>query len=75
MNTPDTFCPDAADDLAELAAGIRTWARELGFQSLGICGTDLAPHDRRLRDWLGAGLHGELGYMARHGARRWRPSG
>jgi len=60
--------------MTELAARIRDWSQELGFQSVGICGTDLAPHDQRLREWLDAGLHGELGYMSRHGARRWHPA-
>ena len=33
----------------------------------------LAPHDRRLREWVGAGLHGDMDYMERHGEKRWRP--
>jgi epoxyqueuosine reductase len=73
MTTHESHAPHDADPLARLAAQIRGWASELGFQSLGICGTDLAPHDQRLRDWLESGLHGELDYMARHGSRRWRP--
>ena len=56
-----------------LAHRIRNWARELGFQSMGIAGIDLAPHDTRFRDWLARGHHGEMEYMQRHGERRWRP--
>ena len=73
MTTTDPARDDAASAMAALGTDIRAWARELGFPSLGICGTDLAPHDERLRQWVAQGLHGELDYMARHGARRWRP--
>ncbi len=73
MTTTDPARNDAAGAMAALATDIRAWARELGFPSLGICGTDLAPHDERLRQWVAQGLHGELDYMARHGAKRWRP--
>ncbi|MBK6280457.1 MAG: tRNA epoxyqueuosine(34) reductase QueG [Gammaproteobacteria bacterium] len=73
MITTDTAREDATGSLAALAVAIRAWARELGFPSLGICGTDLSPHDERLREWVAQGLHGELDYMARHGAKRWRP--
>ena len=73
MITTDSAREDATGSLAALAVDIRAWARELGFPSLGICGTDLSPHDERLREWVAQGLHGELDYMTRHGARRWRP--
>lgn len=52
---------------------IKTCARELGFDACGITGTDLKQHPRRLRDWLAAGNHGEMTYMARHGVKRERP--
>jgi epoxyqueuosine reductase len=65
---------DAVDaELAGLAARIRTWGRELGFQAVGIAGTDLRLAERRLLTWLAAGWHGEMAWMARHGTRRSRP--
>jgi epoxyqueuosine reductase len=57
----------------DLASLIKTWGRELGFQQVGITGTDLSEDEWRLRRWLAAGRHGEMDYMARHGARRSRP--
>ena len=63
-----------ADGLAEWASRIKTWGRELGFQQLGICDTQLGAHERRLEDWLVDGFHGEMEYMARHGTRRSRPA-
>lgn len=59
---------------SELAALIKTWGRELGFQQIGITDIDLAGHETRLLDWLAAGFHGEMGYMARHGVKRSRPA-
>ena len=60
--------------LAELAALIKTWGRKLGFQQIGIADIDLAAAEARLLDWLAAGFHGEMDYMARHGVQRSRPA-
>ena len=57
----------------ELATQIRSWATALGFQQVGITTTELADDERRLNQWLAAGLHGEMGYMARHGSKRFHP--
>ena len=57
-----------------MASDIRDWARELGFQAVGIADTELDEHEARLLSWLDAGRHGEMDYMARHGTRRTRPA-
>ena len=49
-------------------------AAELGFARIGITGVDLAEDEARLRDWLAAGRHGDMQYMARHGSKRTRPA-
>ncbi len=59
--------------LASLADTLQDWARELGFQALGITGVDLGEHPAYLERWLAAGFHGEMDYMARHGSKRGRP--
>jgi epoxyqueuosine reductase len=61
-------------DLDRLAASIKTWGRELGFQKIGISAIDLAADEQRLLEWLAAGRHGDMAYMARHGTRRSRPA-
>jgi epoxyqueuosine reductase len=61
-------------DLARLARDIRAWGHELGFSAIGITDTELAEEETRLLAWLAAGRHGEMDYMARHGARRARPA-
>jgi epoxyqueuosine reductase len=60
-------------DLAALAAQVKDWGRELGFQKVGIAAADLPDDERRLVEWLAAGRHGEMRYMARHGVKRARP--
>ncbi len=62
-----------AIDYAALARSIKQWARELGFADTGISGVDLARDEGHLQQWLVDGHHGEMDYMARHGARRSRP--
>jgi epoxyqueuosine reductase len=60
-------------DLAALAATIKAWGRELGFQAVGIADADLSAAEPGLAAWLAGGFHGEMDYMRRHGARRARP--
>jgi len=61
-------------DHAALAQRIKDWGRELGFQSVGIADADLSGAEPRLLEWLAQGWHGEMEYMARHGALRARPA-
>jgi epoxyqueuosine reductase len=61
-------------DYAALAAKIKRWGRELGFQAVGISDTDLPAAQARLAEWLGMGWHGEMDYMARHAGLRARPA-
>src|SRR3954470_16625778 len=53
---------------------IKQWGRELGFDAVGIAGTELDAEEARLMEWLGRGWHGGMDYMARHGTRRARPA-
>jgi epoxyqueuosine reductase len=57
-----------------LAAKIKRWGEELGFQQLGIAEIALAADEAHLQTWLERGWHGEMGYMRRHGTRRSRPA-
>jgi epoxyqueuosine reductase len=60
--------------LAELAQRIREWGIELGFQQIGIADADLSHAEPRLIEWLRAGFHGDMDYMAKHGVKRARPA-
>ena len=46
----------------------------MGFDAVGFAGIDLANEEAGLAAWLEAGFHGEMNYMARHGATRARPA-
>jgi epoxyqueuosine reductase len=61
-------------DYAALAARIKDWGRDLGFQAVGIADTELGAAQTGLAEWLGMGWHGEMDYMSRHGAARARPA-
>lgn len=60
-------------DLDQLAASIKLWGRELGFQQVGITSVDLGQHEAHLQRWLDAGYQGEMDYMASHGSKRSHP--
>ncbi|HET8711821.1 MAG TPA: tRNA epoxyqueuosine(34) reductase QueG [Spongiibacteraceae bacterium] len=63
-----------ATDYGALVADIRRWGAELGFQQIAITDTDLAQHGAHLQQWLRDNFHGEMAYMADHGAMRWTPA-
>jgi epoxyqueuosine reductase len=56
-----------------LAAKIKQWGAEFGFQQVGITDCDLGEAEGHLRQWLQQGFHGEMEYMARHGDMRSHP--
>ena len=47
-------------DLAPLAAAIKAWGRELGFDAVGIANAELGAAEARLAEWLARGFHGEM---------------
>lgn len=65
---------ESPPDYAALADRIRLIAAELGFQQLGISDANAGAHEQYLQDWLDAGYHGEMEWMASHGTKRTRPA-
>lgn len=61
-------------DYVALAEQIREIAAGLGFQQVGISNPDIGEHEERLQQWLDAGYHGEMEWMASHGSKRTRPA-
>jgi epoxyqueuosine reductase len=61
-------------DLRALAQTIKRWGAELGFQRIGITDCELNDAEARLAEWLARGWHGDMDYMAAHGAKRARPA-
>ncbi|MBI4998129.1 MAG: tRNA epoxyqueuosine(34) reductase QueG [Rhodocyclales bacterium] len=62
-----------AENSRALAARIKEWGRELGFAAVRIASPDLPGAEESLAAWLAADCHGEMDYMAAHGAKRARP--
>lgn len=61
-------------DLQQLAHHIKSRAKALGFQSVGISDTELDEAEAHLMNWLDAGYQGDMEYMQRHGTKRSRPA-
>ncbi len=61
-------------DYSRLAADVKRWGIELGFQQIGISATELGDDETHLLNWLKAGRQGDMDYMQRHGTRRSRPA-
>lgn len=56
-----------------LSEDIKTYARQLGFDLVGICPAVTPTGVTPLRDWLERGFAGEMTYMKRHAAAREHP--
>jgi len=65
--------PTNPPDFNQLAAQIKLWGLDFGFQQIGISDTDLSDAEQHLHDWLEQGMHGEMQYMHAHGLKRSRP--
>lgn len=59
---------------AQFVSRLQAWGQELGFSQIGVAGVDLSDAETGLRDWLAAGYHGRMDYMASHGLKRARPA-
>ena len=59
---------------SQLVPLIQDWACELGFSQIGVSGVDLSSCEDGLLQWLAAGFHGSMDYMAAHGLKRARPA-
>ncbi|MDY0013731.1 MAG: tRNA epoxyqueuosine(34) reductase QueG [Rhodocyclaceae bacterium] len=64
---------EGAQAWADLRRRIEGWAVELGFDGISVADIDLEDAAPGLAAWLAAGFHGEMDYMGKHGAKRWRP--
>jgi epoxyqueuosine reductase len=60
---------------AELAERVRAHALELGFDAVGIARAAATPHAEQYAEWIDAGRHGDMAWMAsdRHRERRADP--
>jgi epoxyqueuosine reductase len=58
------------DDVRE---HLDAWAKELGFDALGVADAELTQPEQRLQVWLDAGHHGEMTWMQAHGRKRSHP--
>jgi epoxyqueuosine reductase len=59
---------------AEAAGAIRGKALALGFDAVGFAAAELGPEARgRLRDFLAAGQHGDMGWLAERAEQRAHP--
>jgi epoxyqueuosine reductase len=64
---------NTAASLHDLKCQLEQLAGARGFEALGVSDVDLSVDAARLARWLDVGLHGEMGYMSKHGTKRSRP--
>jgi epoxyqueuosine reductase len=68
--TTDTPSPD----FAQLAADIKVWGREFGFQQVGISDIDLGEHPQRFAGWIARGFHAGMDFLANDFEKRTQPA-
>lgn len=57
----------------DLKKKIRFWAKELGFNAIGISDTKLQAQKKNYHDWLANNFHGEMSYLERHKEFKFHP--
>jgi epoxyqueuosine reductase len=62
------------EQLAALARSIKDWGRALGFSEVRVTDVDLGAASDHLQQWLDAGFHGQMAFMAAHGSKRTHPA-
>ena len=65
---------DSTVDYAALKEKIRAAGLDLGFAAIGVARAEPGAAAQHLRDWLAAGRHGDMDYMARHAELRAEPA-
>lgn len=62
------------DYYSTLTEWIKKKARDFGFVEIGIAVTTIDPHSQaRFREWLAAGFHGQMDYLANNQQLRFNP--
>jgi epoxyqueuosine reductase len=62
------------EQLAALARSIKDWGGALGFAEVRVTDVDLGAASDYLQQWLAAGFHGQMDFMAAHGSKRTHPA-
>ena len=60
-------------DIKLIAADIKKWGVELGFQQVGFTDVDLSKYEHHLKDWIDRNYHGAMSYMAENHDKRCHP--
>ena len=60
-------------DLTQLAADIKAWGIELGFQQVTVADIDLSEYEPHLESWIAKNYHGAMDYMALNHDKRCHP--
>ena len=60
-------------DIKLIAADIKKWGVELGFQQVSFTDIDLSKYEHHLKDWIDRNYHGAMSYMAENRDKRCHP--
>jgi len=60
-------------DIKLIAADIKKWGVELGFQQVSFTDIDLSKYEHHLKDWIDRNYHGAMSYMAENHDKRCHP--
>ena len=58
----------------EIAKNIKSWAKDFGFNDVGISDVKLGKNKSTYKKWISSGYHGQMGYLDRHQEQKFDPS-
>ena len=60
-------------DIKLIAADIKKWGVDLGFQQVSFADIDLSKYEHHLKNWIDRNYHGAMSYMAENHDKRCHP--
>ena len=58
----------------EIAKNIKSWAKDFGFNDVGISDVKLGKNKSTYKKWISSGYHGQMGYLDKHQEQKFDPS-
>ena len=58
----------------EIAKNIKSWAKDFGFDDIGISDIKLTANKTSYEEWISSGYHGDMSYLDRHQEQKFDPS-
>ena len=61
-------------NMQEMAKNIKSWAKDFGFDGVGISKMEVSKNKTAYKNWIASGFNGNMSYLDRHQEQKFNPS-